>query len=850
MKKLFTLKYLLLPILFVSFNFHWCYGQTTIAKWTFDADSISKTPGSSPIIVVGSYTAEVGAQTAGSAFTGFHASTATVWSTPAGNGSAKSLSANTWAVGDYFQFSVNTAPFASNYSIAFDQTGSSTGPRDFKVKYSTDGTTFNDFTGNTYVVPNFAGVAVGWSATTAQPVSTLSFDLSSITAINNASTVYFRIIDNSTTAINGATVATGGTDRVDNFTVISNNTGATSSSTDYFRTRTSGIWSSPNTWESSPVLDFSTGLVSPATISPIFDANTITIQNGHTATIAASIPIDQTVINSGGIVLVNPNIVLTINDGTVGADVTVNSGGNLTIKSTLTGTGSIGNSSTATISGDVTVERYISSSGNRAYRLLAPSVTTSTSIHANWQEGATSNNPTPGGVGNPNPGYGTHITGTTTDQMNGFDGTSSGQGSLFTYDRTTPYLPATNTNIAILDAKTGYLIYIRGDRGIDLTSTSSPLPSTNTTLRATGTVLTGTQTFPGLAATSGNFSLVTNPYPSAIKWNTISAANTANVVTSYTYVDPNIGTSGGYVTVTNAGVASPVPTNNPGVNIQSGQAFFVQTGAAPTTLTLTIQESDKSTTNNIDAFRTATASQMFTTSLYFNDPVLGRRLADGVTALYDNTYNAALDDNDALEINNFDENIAIARAGKHLSIEERPIIASSDSLPLFVNHMKQRSYEFEFNPTNLDPTLTAQLVDKFKGNRTNLSTTASSKVPFTVTSEAASSAADRFLIVFNPSTISVAPPVITTMGAIKLITVYPNPITDNNITLQLNDLSKGNYTLILSNKLGQHIYTRIIEHSGGSATKTIALIKGLATGIYQLNITGNGIGFNQQIIKK
>ena len=40
-----------------------------------------------------------------------------------------------------------------------------------------------------------------------------------MSALNNGSSVYFRLTDVSTTSINGGTVGTGGTDRIDNFTV-------------------------------------------------------------------------------------------------------------------------------------------------------------------------------------------------------------------------------------------------------------------------------------------------------------------------------------------------------------------------------------------------------------------------------------------------------------------------------------------------------------------------------------------------------------------------------------------------------------------------------------------------------
>ncbi|MFO1513109.1 MAG: PEP-CTERM sorting domain-containing protein [Verrucomicrobiota bacterium] len=58
-----------------------------------------------------------------------------------------------------------------------------------------------------------------WSSGTPIATTTYSFDLSSVSALNNAPAIYFRLVDASTTAANGTTVAASGTGRVDNFTV-------------------------------------------------------------------------------------------------------------------------------------------------------------------------------------------------------------------------------------------------------------------------------------------------------------------------------------------------------------------------------------------------------------------------------------------------------------------------------------------------------------------------------------------------------------------------------------------------------------------------------------------------------
>lgn len=156
----------------------------------------------------------VSASTGTGSASGLHAGTAADWTTPAGNGSANSFSVNTWAVGDYWQFAFATAG-QQDLTLAFDQTGSNTGPRDFKLAYSTDGSNFTDF--GSYAVP---ANSPAWNGSTYQGAYTFTMDLSALSALDNQATVVVRLINDSTTAINGGSVAAGGTNRVDNFTVM------------------------------------------------------------------------------------------------------------------------------------------------------------------------------------------------------------------------------------------------------------------------------------------------------------------------------------------------------------------------------------------------------------------------------------------------------------------------------------------------------------------------------------------------------------------------------------------------------------------------------------------------------
>lgn len=174
--------------------------QTLLTGFTFETSQPA---------TAGPFTAENGVGTAMGVHTG-----ASVYSSPSGNGSVHSLSSNTWAVGDYYQFSLSTVG-ATGIFVAFGQTGSNTGPGSFDLTYSVNGGAFTSATtGTGYAVTNDS-----WSSATTKPISFKEFDLSSVAALDNAASVVFRVVDLSTVAITGGTVATTGTGRVDDFNV-------------------------------------------------------------------------------------------------------------------------------------------------------------------------------------------------------------------------------------------------------------------------------------------------------------------------------------------------------------------------------------------------------------------------------------------------------------------------------------------------------------------------------------------------------------------------------------------------------------------------------------------------------
>ena len=191
---------------------------STLADWTFETCSLaSYSPG--PNTATTNFYAELGLEAGAAAVSGLHAGSAT-YSSPLGNGSLDSLSSTAWAQGDYYQFSVSLDLIDNSYSgikVSYDQNGSSSGPKSFYIAYSCNGLSFTKF-GSDYGLP--AGVS--WSGSSPNHATQFSDDFSLITALDKASTIYFRIVDDSPTtvgAINGGNVGTTGSDRIDNIVV-------------------------------------------------------------------------------------------------------------------------------------------------------------------------------------------------------------------------------------------------------------------------------------------------------------------------------------------------------------------------------------------------------------------------------------------------------------------------------------------------------------------------------------------------------------------------------------------------------------------------------------------------------
>lgn len=418
----------------------------------------------------------------------------------------------------------------------------------------------------------------------------------------------------------------------------------------------------------------------------------------------------------------------------------------ITVQSTADGTGAIGTVlGSITNAGNVTVERYIpANDGTRAWRLLSVPTGGSQTINAAWQEGQTNSTDNV-------PEYGTIITAGQSNNgwaAKGFDAQQT-NGSILTYNASgNNWVEVPNTNSKALATTSGYFLYVRGNRSI--VPSGSSTGTSSTTLRSTGSLYVGDVSTSNIA--SGNFALIGNIYASPIDFTQLS--NKTNLDNAFYVWDPKLllGGSLGHYQLFSGSTTTPWTPLYPGGSynsipnsrIETGEAFFVH--ATGGTGSLTMNESSK-LAGTVDVFRPqapSTVSSQLTTNLYE-----ANTLADVAVSVFNNNYSNAVDVNDAVKLSNTGINMGISRDGKTLSIESRQPVSVTDTIYFNLWNLTQQSYKLEFVPNNFNAAgLTAYLQDNYLNTSTAIDLSSKASISFTVDANAASSAANRFRLVF------------------------------------------------------------------------------------------------------
>jgi hypothetical protein len=688
----------------------------------------------------------------------------------------------------------------------------------------------------------------------------------------------------------------------------------------------------------------------------------LTLDDGANITLGSQV----TIISSG-----------TLTVGSVTGAI-LNTGGLLTLSSYNTGSARVAqvpvNSSgvsLSTISGSVNVLCYIHSDSSsvstarRGWRLLTVPITnyglgtSACTIYSGWQNGDSYV-----------PGQGTMITGPTSvatgPSGNGLDVGINANYSMYTWNVTTQKLVAVNSTKVPISNSTGsadnipYFIFIRGDRTPNTVNLPWLATINNTTLISKGLLQLGNQKFSSvttptmLTGTAGALSLIGNPYACSIDFSKVAgdvgggtpaaSSGLVNIVNRFYMWDANLTGSQGvgeYVCIDDAAYSGTYAktvdsllgtslgnASAADLSIQSGQAIFIQTMSPNPSGkdSITFKEATKNTTNNFiyrpsndQAAASPIPTFAATLSLLNSDNTTS--LTDGIVAQFKDGYCNCVDNIDAPKFSNADEMFSLSRDGKQVCIERRSDITHADTLFLTLQQMAQRSYQFNFATTLANhPGIGAHLEDNYTNTHTPLNMSGRNMVDFTIDSNTASQASNRFMVVFgslnitpayayitaqkegntipvewsvsndssmttyvlqrstdginyttvyttiaqhngngyswidtNPATgtnyyrvlstdilneqsysqvVSVGIPTLNVPG----ITVYPNPIQNQQIGIAINAMATGTYRYILLNDLGQQIQTGSFTHPGGNATTSIPINTAISKGTYELEI--------------
>lgn len=579
---------------------------------------------------------------------------------------------------------------------------------------------------------------------------------------------------------------------------------------------------------------------------------------------------------SSGSNKMNVNGVMTITSGTI----TTND--NLVFKASATEEGMIGQISTCAtnanpIIGKVTVERYVPGS-QRSFRFLTPGVTSTSSIRDNWQEGSNVTNPigypnTSATSANPLPGYGTHITGSTTG-ANGVDATITGNPSLFTYSAAGQiWTPITNTNSPTFKVGEAYQIMVRGDRSIDM-RTNTPTPNT-TIIRTTGTPATCNFTFTPsttvpLSSSATGFSFIGNPYWAIVNWHTVSKSGIEN---AYYYWDPTLAGSnsrGAYSTLTLDGSGNETKSNSSSrvtKFLQPGQGFFVRN--TNTTPSITFTENDKVNNNSNKALifqknpmhagaelgiddkarvrGGLPATEKIYVSLYLKSNIT-KSSADGIAITYNRTFTDAQGPEDARKFTNLDENIAVALNGSRYAITgmQSSSLVKSDTIPLAMWNLNEIDYVLRFDLTDyLEPQREIFLLNRTTGQTTKLNNNGTLDVEFRP--NPGSRNKDDFAIVFNSTRILPKP------RTRKTAEVFPNPISNGIVQFtvpntDVKSISQSRVNIEVQDQSGRLVSGGVVhvDNNGNGQLD----VSDLPAGVYSFKIQVGSRTFINKIVKQ
>lgn len=128
----------------------------------------------------------------------------------------------------------------------------------------------------------------------------------------------------------------------------------------------------------------------------------------------------------------------------------------------------------------------------------------------------------------------------------------------------------------------------------------------------------------------------------------------------------------------------------------------------------------------------------------------GGNLADGNRVVFDSQYSNMVDGNDAIKFLNPSENFGLLRDNKVLAVEARQPIAAGDTIFYNMTNLVPQIYKLEIAPENISAAgITCELIDRYLHTRSIINLNDSNHFNIEITSDPASKAINRFIVVFS-----------------------------------------------------------------------------------------------------
>ena len=373
----------------------------------------------------------------------------------------------------------------------------------------------------------------------------------------------------------------------------------------------------------------------------------------------------------------------------------------LRFESTSSSSAQLGNVTSGSIIGDVVVERFIPMRADqaRAFRFMASPVG-NVNVSESWQQH-------------------THVTGAAgpvgQQSPDGFDFTSTGNPSMFTYQDAWSSIP--NTNATALELGRGYRLYVRGDRGADLTDNFGL--AIDVLLTAKGSLSVGNVMAPDVSNLPDAFSFVGNPYQAIVDLSELNYGS--GIQSDYAYYwDPGLADQGAYVSIdlnsnTNSVIDGSIPSpasSEVDKYLQPGQAVFFQNDDSGMNYSIEFTENSKAVEQ--------TSTQVFSIE---ETPYVNVRLyeqskfAQGLQEQDAAGMRFYTNESDqypqASKFGNISENLAFVENSELRSIYNTDLPEETTSYPLFIDQYQHEAYSLWIDIANFGEGVEVRLYDHY-----------------------------------------------------------------------------------------------------------------------------------------